>query len=253
MNKFSHPYLGNRKFIGLAHRGGGGENPENTAIAFKAAQKLGFTHIELDVQATSDDVLIVFHDDKLDRITTGTGRISRMPYSEVSKVRIAETEPIMTLQQALEQFPDLHFNIDIKTPQALNPTIDLVRRMNCLPRICLASFSDKRLAAVRKALGTEACMSGGPKTVAAQKFASWGWPVRSGSVDCVQVPIRRYGIEIVTEGFIHHCQQNNIAVHVWTIDEMTEMRRLIRMGVNGVVTDRPSLLKQVAVEEGVWS
>lgn len=253
MNNFSHPYLANRRFIGFAHRGGGKEQPENTEIAFKAAADLGYSHIELDVQATKDGILIVFHDDYLDRVTSGSGKISRLPYSEVSRAKIAGTEPIMTLEEALIRFPDLCFNIDIKTEHALQPTIDLVKRMNCLDRICLASFSDKRLAAVRSAFGKGACMSAGPKTVAAQKFSSWRLPITSAPVDCVQVPLRRYGIEIVTKRFVHHCHDNDIAVHVWTIDEEAEMRRLIRLGVNGLVTDRPSMLKQVAVEEGVWS
>ncbi len=252
MSCFSHPYLANRRFIGFAHRGGGKENPENTQIAFRAAADLGYSHIELDVQATADGVLVVFHDDNLDRMTTGSGRISHLPYSEVSRAKIAETESIMTLEETLSLFPDLCFNIDIKTAHALQPTIDLVRRMNCLNRICLASFSDKRLAAVRRAFGGHACMSAGPRTVAARKFASWRLPFRGAPVDCVQVPPRRYGIEIVTGRFIRHCQDNNIAVHVWTIDDEAEMRRLIRLGVNGLVTDRPSLLKQVALEEGVW-
>lgn len=253
MRGFSHPFLGGRRFIGFAHRGGGAEQPENSATAFAAARKLGFTHIEMDVQATADGVPIVFHDDELDRATTGLGRISSLPRSVVAEAKIGGKEAIMTLEEALETFPDLYFNIDIKTDQALQPTIDLVRRMDCLDRICLASFSDDRLRLARTALGANLCVSAGPMSVRLHKYASWGLPVKRPAVDCMQVPIRSRRVTIVTKAFVKHCHKRDIAVHVWTIDDEAEMRRLIRLGVNGLVTDRPRLLKQVAIDEGVWT
>ena len=249
---FKHPYLANHAFICLAHRGGGAEQYENSASAFAAAQSLGYRYIETDVQATADGTLIVFHDDTLERTTNGTGIISSLPYSTVSQALIGGTEAIMTLEQALEQFPDLCFNIDIKTDKALQPTLDLMAKMKCFDRVCLASFSDNRLAKVRRHLGPEICTSAGPRGVFALKLGSWGLPAPATPVHCAQVPVSEYGITIVTSRFIKHCNKNGIAVHVWTIDEEAEMRRLIKLGVNGLITDRPTLLKQVAMEEGVW-
>jgi glycerophosphoryl diester phosphodiesterase len=242
MRNFPHPFLGGRHFVGFAHRGGGAENLENSATAFAAASALGFTHIEIDVQATADGVSIVFHDEGLDGVTTGSGRISNLPFSAVTEAQIGGKEPIMSLEEALEAFPDLYFNIDIKTDHALQPTIDVIRRMKCLDRICVASFSDDRLRAAKAALGDKACMSAGPEAVKRLKYASWRLPVAKPSVDCVQVPIRSRRITIVTRSFVKFCQKRGIAVHVWTIDEESDMRRLIRLGVNGLVTDRPSLL-----------
>jgi glycerophosphoryl diester phosphodiesterase len=250
---FKHPYLAGQKFICFAHRGGGLEQPENSASAFSAARAMGYRYIETDVQATADGILIVFHDDTLERTTDGSGTISALPYSEVCQALIGGVEPIMTLEQALEQFPDIRFNIDIKTEKALQPTLDLITRMKCFERINLASFSDNRLRKARRHLGPEICTSAGPQGVFALKLGSWGVPLAASPVDCAQVPISEYGVTIVTSNFIQHCNKNSVAVHVWTINEEDEMRRLIRLGVNGLISDRPTLLKRVAMDEGVWA
>jgi len=249
---FKHPYLANHDFICFAHRGGGAEQRENSASAFTAAQALGYRYIETDIQATADGTLIVFHDDTLDRTTNGTGTISTLPYAEVRQALIGGVEPIMTLEQALVEFPDVCFNVDIKTDNALQPTLDLMAKMKCFERVCLASFSDNRLRKVRHKLGPEMCTSAGPQGVFALKLGSWGLPMAASPVHCAQVPISEYGVTIVTPSFVRHCNNLSIAVHVWTIDEEDEMRRLIRLGVNGLISDRPTLLKQVAMEEGVW-
>lgn len=249
---FKHPYLAGQDFICFAHRGGGAEQPENSAKAFLAARAMGYRYIEIDVQATSDGRLIVFHDDTLDRTTSGTGDISTLPYARVREALIGGSEPIMTLEQALEDFPDIRFNVDIKTEQALQPTLDLMAKMKCFERICLASFSDDRLRKVRRAFGPEVCTSAGPQGVFALKLGSWRLPMLRVHVQCAQVPISEYGITIVTPAFIKHCNKKGIAVHVWTINDEDNMRRLIRLGVNGLISDHPTLLKQVAKEEGVW-
>lgn len=249
---FKHPYLADQDFICFAHRGGGAEQPENSASAFSAAIALGYRYMEIDVQATADGKLLVFHDDTLDRTTTGTGTISTLPYSSVREALIGGSEPILTLEQALEEFPTARFNVDIKTEAALAPTFALIKHMGCFDRICLASFSDNRLKIVRRSLGSEVCTSAGPMGVFALKLASWGLPMAASPAQCAQVPVSEYGITIVTPNFVKHCNQKGIAVHVWTIDEEDEMRRLIRLGVNGLITDRPTLLKKVALEEGVW-
>ena len=249
---FTHPYLADQGFVCFAHRGGALENAENTKHAFSAATALGYRFIETDVQATADGVVLVFHDDTLERMTDGAGTISSMPYSEVRQVLIQGTEPIMTLEEALEEFPDTHFNIDIKTDHALEPTLALVEKMDCLDRACLASFSDARLRKLRARFGASICSGASPRDVSMLKFGSWGVPNQGTPANCAQVPVRQFGVTIVTPRFVKHSNARGIAVHVWTIDEEAEMRRLIRLGVNGIMSDRPTLLKQVAQDEGVW-
>jgi len=251
-SSFAHPYLAGAGFVAFAHRGGGLENPENSRRAFAAAVALGYRYIETDVQATSDGRVMVFHDDDLAPLTDGEGVIADLPYSEVRQAKIHGTEPLMTLEEMFETFPETRFNIDIKTDEALEPTLELVAKMNVLDRICLASFSGARLKRIRQHFGDAVCLSGGPGDVAALKFASWGLPLLRADSQCAQVPLREYGIALPTRSFIAYCNVKGVAVHVWTIDEEDEMRRLICLGVNGIMTDRPSLLKKVAIEEGVW-
>ena len=248
----THPYLTLGPFACFAHRGGGGEGPENAKCTIAAAVDLGFRYIETDVQATSDGVVLVFHDDDLDALTDGHGIVAELPHAEIQQARIGGTEPVLTLEEALVEFPETHFNIDIKTDQALMPTIELVRKLNCLHRVCLASFSDQRLSHIRRELGPAACTGAGPKDVTKLKFSSWGIPFLRSPALCAQVPISEYGITIVTRRFIRYCERHGVVVHVWTIDEEDEMRRLIRLGVHGLMSSRPSLLKRIAIEEGVW-
>lgn len=249
---FEHPYLAGEGFVCFAHRGGALENAENTKQAFSAAIELGYRFIETDVQATADGVVLVFHDDTLERMTDGSGLVSSLPYSEVRQTRIRGTEPIMTLEEALLEFPDTRFNIDIKTDHALEPTLALARKMGCLDRVCLASFSDARLRELRARFGPQVCSGASPRDVSMLKFGSWGVPNQGTPANCAQVPVRQFGVTLVTPRFVKHSNDHGIAVHVWTIDEESEMRRLIRLGVNGIMSDRPSLLKKVAQEEGVW-
>lgn len=163
-----------------------------------------------------------------------------------------DTEPLMTLEETLESFPETRFNIDIKTDHALEPTLALVKRMGVLNRVCLASFSDARLVRIRKRFGAAVCLGAGPRDVAALRLASWGLPVMRAGCQCAQVPMKEYGIAIATRRLVRYCSAKGVAVHVWTIDKADQMRRLIRLGFNGVMTDRPSLLKRIAQEEGVW-
>ena len=251
---FDHPYLGDESFICFAHRGGAAEQLENSPSAFEAAVKLGYRYIEIDVQATADGTLLVFHDDTLDRMTDSKGVIAALPYATVQQARIGGVDPIMTLEEALLEFPDVRFNVDIKTEAALAPTLALMRKLKCFDRINLASFSDNRLRSVRRELGTDVCTSAGPQGTLALKLASWRLPLFRSRVQCAQVPVSEYGITIVTRRFVQHCNAKGVAVHVWTIDEESEMRLgLIRLGVNGLISDYPTLLKKVAIEEGVWS
>ncbi|MAA98225.1 MAG: glycerophosphodiester phosphodiesterase [Stappia sp.] len=252
MARFEHPYLADSPFAALAHRGGGLENPENSRQAFSAALGLGYRFIEIDVQASRDGTVVVFHDDRLERTTDGHGVVSEQAMADLAGVRMEGGEPLLTLAEALETWPEARFNIDIKTDHALEPTLKLIRRMNCLDRICVASFSDRRLRAARAVMGKDLCLSSGPRAVAALRFAALGMPMPVPDVACAQIPLTQYGVPLATAGFVRHANRRGIAVHAWTIDEEAEMRRLIRLGINGIVTDRPSLLKRVAQEEGVW-
>jgi glycerophosphoryl diester phosphodiesterase len=249
-----HPYLDHPGVLAFAHRGGAEEYPENSMSAFAAVVDLGFRYIETDVHTTSDGVLLAFHDDRLERVTDGKGMIYTLPWSEVLSAKVAGTEPIVQLQELLETFPETHFNLDIKRWAALEPCMELLSRMGCWDRICIGSFSDGRLRRARKSMarkGLRICTSMGPQGVLAMKARQFHLPVRSRA-QCAQVPVKYFGIPVVTRGFVDTCHAIGMQVHVWTIDDADEMRRLVHLGVDGLMTDKPSVLKRVLLELNCW-
>ena len=126
---------------------------ENSMPAFRRAHDEGFRYLETDVHATADGRLVAFHDLSLDRVTDRVGPIATLPWSEVSRARIAGTEPIPLLADLLEEFPDARFNIDAKADPAVGPLAELIRRTGTGDRVCLGSFSDRRIASLRALLG----------------------------------------------------------------------------------------------------
>lgn len=252
MTASEHPYFGNTSPIGLAHRGGGREAPENSLTAFRNAARVGFHYFETDVRATSDGRVMVFHDASLNRVTDRVGRISALPFSEVRKARISGVDQIMRIEELLEEFPDKNINIDIKDDHTVQPFIRAAKRTKALDRICVASFSGSRLRAVRKGLGPSVASSLAPPEVASliaasrlgplARVANLGLPKSAG---CVQVPIKQTGVPILTPAFIKAAHARNLQVHVWTIDSERKMRELLAMGVDGIVTDRPTLLSGI--------
>src|SRR4051794_31085924 len=146
----------------MAHRGGAVEHLENSMPAFEACVALGYRYLETDVRATADGVLVAFHDSHLERVSDRTGRLEQLPWSEVAQARIGGREPLVRLEDLLGAWPDVRFNLDIKAAGALAPLVRLVRRLKVVDRLCLASFSDARVAAARRLLGPSVWTSLGP-------------------------------------------------------------------------------------------
>ncbi|HEX6446801.1 MAG TPA: glycerophosphodiester phosphodiesterase family protein, partial [Streptosporangiales bacterium] len=181
--------------------------------------------------------------------------IAEQPWSAVSEARIAGSEPIPRLDDLLGAWPDVRLNIDVKEDAAVEPFVDAVRRTGGLDRICVASFSDRRLRRVRAALGPRLCTSMGPAEIARLRFASYGRPLRPltpRSAGCVQVPVRAFGLPVVTRGFVDTAHAAGVQVHVWTVNTRAEMERLLELGVDGLMTDEVQTLRTVLVERGSW-
>jgi glycerophosphoryl diester phosphodiesterase len=248
-----HPYLQHHHPIAFAHRGGAGDWPENTMPAFAGAIELGYTYVETDAHVTVDGVVLAFHDDRLDRVTSMVGRIRDLPWSEVSGALVDNAEPIPQLEEILESWPEIRVNIDAKSDEVVEPLAELLTRLGCLERVCIGSFSDSRLERLRTLLGPELCTSMGPRAVARVKAASYrlGNSVPPG--DCLQVPVSSRGITLVDDRFMRRARAIGVPVHIWTIDDESEMKRLLDMGVDGIMTDRPSLLRSVLVGRGQWN
>lgn len=248
----AHPFLDVLGPIAFAHRGGAGDHPENTLPAFEAAVAMGYRYLETDVHATADGRLAAFHDAHLDRVTDRTGAIADLPWSEVSRAVVGGTAGIPSLDDLFEAFPEARINIDPKDDRAVDPLVDTVRRHDALDRVCVGAFSDRRIEAVRAGLGPGLCVGAGPLSVARMRLAAWGVPVGAPSIDALQVPPSSGPVALVTEALIARAHRDGIAVHVWTIDDAVEMRRLLDLGVDGIMTDRPAVLKAVLEERGQW-
>ena len=254
----AHPYLDHPRPLAIAHRGGTESGPENSVAAFRAASELGYRYLETDVHLTSDGVLVAFHDDALDRVTDATGLIAQLPASEVARARIGGTEPIPTLDELLEAFPETRFNIDPKSDHAVVALVATLRRHRALDRVCLGAFSDERLRRLRALAGPELCTAAGPReitsVVASVRAGRAGAALtrRRTPFSCLQVPVRHRGVEIVTAPLVRAAHRRGLQVHVWTIDEPAEMHRLLDLGVDGIMTDRPSVLRSVLEERGSW-
>lgn len=241
--------------LAIAHRGGSWEAPENTALAFDRAQALGFTYLETDVRATADGQAVVFHDHHLDRVSTAIGKIREHPWSVVRTARIHGHQPILRLADLLDRYPDVVFNLDIKEKAAIDPFITVVRQHKAVDRVVAASFSLRRLAAVRDALGPRLASSLAPQEILSLHRKATGrrpWtPIPRGAA-CVQVPMRVARRPLVTSRFVHVAHSRGLQVHVWTIDSPDDMNDLLDLDVDGIMTDRPSVLRDTYRARGLW-
>jgi glycerophosphoryl diester phosphodiesterase len=254
---FDFPYLDTRTPIAIAHRGASADHPENTMAAFEAAVNLGYRYVETDVHLTLDGVLIAFHDDHLDRVTDRTGKIAQLDWRSIKNARVHGREPIPRLDEILSTWPDLRVNIDPKTNAAVQVAIDVVRNQKAENRVCFGSFSGERLKTIRKGFSDSICTSMGPLEVLKLRLASLSIPfishlARKTPAQCAQVPTHQWGIRIIDHAFIDTAHGMSQKVHVWTINDETEMNRLLDLGVDGIMTDDAALLKAVFIARNIW-
>ena len=245
-----HPFFRDFNFYGFVHRGGDEVKSENTLEAFEYSSDLGFIYIETDVQSTKDGHVVIFHDSTLKRMVGINKSISDLTLEEIKRIELIDGGKIPLLYEALDSFPDLRFNIDIKTEDAMENTIKIIQEMKCFHRTCLASFSSSRLNRIRKLAGPEVCTSSGQMDIFKLICKSLGISLKINSADCAQIPITQWGVPILTKRFLRIAKKENKLVHVWTIDNKEEMFKLIDFGVDGIMTDKPSILKQAMSERG---
>lgn len=255
MRASDHPYFAPR-FAALAHRGGFSsavpEGLENTVEAFSAAISLGYRYLETDVHTTADGVLVAFHDDSLDRVTDRLGAIASLPYSEVAAARVGGGASIPTMDELLETFPQARFNIDLKADGSVEPLQRVLTRHNALERVCVGSFSTARLERFRKLSGPGVATSASPREIMLHRATSvlgFGVPMHGLAY---QVPLEHRGVPLPTRAFIRAAHRAGRLVHVWTINDRSEMVRLIELGVGGLVTDDIETLRSVCQEYGIW-
>lgn len=244
-------------FVPMAHRGGSlltsNLGIENTLHAFTNAVDLGYRYLETDVHATRDGHLVAFHDPDLGRVTGVAGRIADLTLEQVRAALVGGKEHVPTLEELLDAFPTARFNIDLKAEGAVPLLVETITRHAATQRVCVGSFSRRRLTRFRHLVPGVVTAASTPEVMA----MAMGY-VRRGRRDVVfQVPIsHRVGpvtVPIVTPRTVRAVHRAGRKVHVWTIDDVETMHRLIDWGVDGIVTDRPDLLKAVLHTRGMWS
>lgn len=279
-----NPWL-DRRILNYAHQGGAKEEPSSTLHAIRTAIDNGATAIELDVHMSSDGRLVVCHDSTVDRTTQGSGAIADLTFDQLRELdnaywfapstgeQVSRDQPdeeyvyrgiapmdhafgIALLDEVLDEFRAVYLNFDIKqtapdvTPYE-RPLADAIREHGRVDDVIVASFHDVATDRFRE-YAPEIATSAGTNATAAFYFA-----VRDGSPlpdlphVALQVP-RSFGDTVVVDSaFVERAHEAGIAVHVWTIDDRDEMEELCALGVDGIITDRPSLLTEVLAEEGL--
>ncbi|MFF0385585.1 glycerophosphodiester phosphodiesterase [Streptomyces sp. NPDC004286] len=248
-----HPYLDHPGPIPFAHRGGAADGVENTVAQFRRAVELGYRYIETDVHLTADGTLVAFHDDSLDRVTDGTGRVADLPWAEVRQARVGGKEPVPLFAELLETFPEVRWNVDVKAEAALLPFLELVGRADAWDRVCLGSFSEARVRRAQRLAGPRLATSFGTLGVLGLRLRSWGLPAPvRGSAVAAQVPEAQSGVPVADRRFVRAAHALGLQVHVWTVNEPERMHRLLDLGVDGIMTDHIDTLREVMEDRGVW-
>lgn len=260
------PYLA-RTPVALAHRGGSLYPPnvglENTMTAFRNAVALGYTHLETDVHLTRDGRLVALHDVRLDRVTDRQGSIKNLTWSEVSTAQLRrdtadQPEIVPLLTDIVEAFPDINLNIDLKAPGTAEPLWQLIQRYGLHDQLCVGSFQQPHLTHFRRLSKGTVATAAGTAGIAAMRFspASVSRMLHT-SADVLQVPacvsVAGRRLDVVTKGFVRAAHGAGLQVHVWTIDDPAEMTRLLDLGIDGLISDRIDVLKNVLTERGVWT
>ena len=249
--------------LAFAHRGGAALWPENTLLAFEGAISLGACAVETDVHLTRDGEIVVFHDARLERTTNGRGYVRDHTLTELRRLDAGHrftpdgvTFPwrgqgvrIPTLREALSLDPDVRFNIELKQRGVGLPGAmwRLIEQEGAHDRLLVAAFHDELVREFRVLSRGSVATSAGRREVVSFWIAANARAERLVPIgyDALQVPARQGRLTVVNERFVRAAHARGVAVHVWTIDEADEMRRLLAIGVDGLMSDRPDVLLDV--------
>lgn len=259
------PFFSDPTPYAVAHRGSRLLWPENTMEAFQGAVDLGYRYLETDLHRSSDGVLMVFHDDTLDRTTNGSGAVSSRTAAELGELDAAyhfaphERYPhrgtgvgIPTLDDVFDAFPSIRLVLDLKEPGFEADLAAFLRSRGLEDQVIVGAFSDARLARFRKASEGRVATSSGPaETLALWTAARFGRTLKT-KADALQIPEDFAFIALPDRKLVQAAEASGRQVHVWTVNDPDHMARLLDGGVHALITDRPDLLKQLMVARGEW-
>ena len=255
----------------LAHRGGSLLAPENTMAAFKKAASFGVDGFEIDIRLTSDEELIVFHDEFVDRTTDGAGKVSDLTLEKLRTFDLGyhfedlegensfrgANEKVVTLRELLEEFPEMYINIDMKdSPETYEGSLmpsklwRLIESAGAEDRVGVTSFYDEQIDRFNLYAQNRVVVGAGENEIkkAYAAFNSQFGHLYKPRADMLQIPIRSSVFNLVSPRFIAFLGELNIPVHYWTINDPEAMRALIAAGAKGIITDRPDLAVEIIKE-----
>lgn len=233
--------------------------------AFSSAVELGYRHVETDLHITSDGVLVCIHDDTVDRTTDGVGEVTDYTFDELRALDAGfrhATEDgfsfrggglqVPSLEELLTELPDIAVVIDLKTDGMVESLAALLTGLGVQDRVIVGAFSDDRLAEFREATNGTIATSTGPVATRLWVIASRIGRGAPGEASALQVPTQMRGVRVVDSRLVEAAHDAGLQVHTWTVNDPDEMERLLDIGVDGLITDRPDLLKQVLLARGQW-
>ena len=240
--------------LAIAHRGGAGLAVENSVTAFALSAALGLRYLETDVHVTRDGHLVCFHDATLERLTSATGRVRSRSLSELRRLRVAGREPIATLEEVLDAFPEHRLTIDVKDRAAIAPLVRSLRRRGVAERVCVAGAWDGWLAEVSAQVPDVAAALGWRSLTALLLCARTGTrpPRALATGPFAHVPIKLGRVPVFVERLVEMSHDIGVRVVTWTVNDPPTMRQLLDVGVDAIITDRPDLLREVLVSRGQW-
>jgi len=245
----THPYFTNDKVIVLAHRGGTLPT-ENTIEAFQIALQAGADVLETDIQATKDGIAVLFHDESLERLNGLKQSVSQLEWPELAQLKFSKGSSIPTLRQALTEFPNAKFNIDIKAEAAVPDLISTIEELKAHDRVLVSSFSNRRrllaLSQFSKPVATSASAS---IVIRVWFYSLIGLPTSALSkalegIGALQIPRRMSFIRLDSPKFIKKILNTGTQLHFWTINDPRDILELASQGASGIVTDVPELAVQ---------
>jgi glycerophosphoryl diester phosphodiesterase len=251
--------------VAIAHRGSRLLWPENTMEAFSGAVGLGYRHLETDLRVTRDGVLVCLHDPTVDRTTDGSGPVTALTFDELSSLDAGYRHMgvdgrafrgrgirVPTLEEAVLAFPKASFVVDLKAENLVGPLHDLIERLGLHDRLIVGSFSDRRLQEFREASAGRVPTSTGATLARSWLVASRVGRGVVGEASALQLPRHSRGLRVIDRKLIESAHAHGLQVHVWTVNSRLEMAELLDLEVDGIITDRPDVLRALLEERGQW-
>ncbi len=236
--------------LAVAHRGGAGLAAENTLEAFTRSYALGIRYLETDVRITADGRLVAFHDARLERVTAGTGRLRARTLEQLRALPVLGGGPVLPLDALIEAFPDACYTLDIKDPAVIEPLARLLQTTGATDRVCVAAARGSWLAATRALVGPQLCTALSWRDLA--RLAARP-RARYGAAAFAHVPLRLGRVPVFRDDLVARAHDAGVRMIVWTVNDAATMQRLLDHGVDGIITDRPDLLRDVLIARGQWT